>query len=136
MKPDWSTKSKRHQNCQSSCLGERYFLLRKETKKSKCVREREQAKKKSIRNQGILMVGAGINYTEVVLAKPTKINYSYITEILVNWEGVRTSLGCDCLFWRTWTEEKNYGDYSFRQVQTGARNQETKEEMSAVGATT
>lgn len=35
------------------------------------------------------MVGEGINYSETVLAKSTKINYTQFTEGLVDWEGVR-----------------------------------------------
>lgn len=30
------------------------------------------------------MVGAGINYREAIMAKPTEINYRQITEALVN----------------------------------------------------
>ena len=62
-----------------------------------CFKEKKQKKqkgekaKKSIRNQDTLIVGEGINYSEGVLAKPTKINYNQITEVLVDWRGVRTS---------------------------------------------
>lgn len=51
----------------------------------------ERTKKKIIRKQDTLMVGEWINYSEGVLAKPTKINYSQITEGLVDGGGVRTS---------------------------------------------
>lgn len=112
-----------------NCFGERYVSLRKERK--------ERVHSKIIRNLEILMVGAEINYREAILAKSTKRNCSHITESLVNWEAARTSLSCDCLFWRTWTgEEYHHWSYLSSQVQRGARNKETKEEMSVVEAMT
>lgn len=79
------------------------------------------------------MVGEWINYSEGVLAKPTKINYSQITEGLVDGGGVRTS---ELQFFIS----KNLGRRGPFELlfQAGAersyRNKEARE-MSAIEAT-